>query len=275
MKFEYPINFPRFVLGSELYFTQLSHRKQMGLYPAAFRPEHTYIVRGRAAHGCPRQRWKRSCRGAAGPRYALAHQASGQLSLALAQPRAPGTAALGLAGGFAPKDGSSGVCMMVSSRMAALGLAGGFSSKDGSSGACRRASLQGWQLFSPSMAALRLAGGFPPAWWLWDLHDGFLPEHGSSGSTGGFPPQGWQLWGLEEGFPQHGSSRADRRVFSPSVTALGVARGFSSKDSSSGAGRRVFPGCRSTQWGHCSSTRTSLGVLTWHRITLCSFIFLF
>jgi len=110
MKFEYPINFSSFVTGSELYFTQPGHQKQMGLYLGAFRLEHTYIFGGRTAHGCSRQLWKRSCRDAAGSCYALAHPAAGQLLLALAQPQAPGTTDLGLAQGFHPS-------------MAALGLA--------------------------------------------------------------------------------------------------------------------------------------------------------
>lgn len=55
-------------------------------------------------------------------------QLPGQLLLALAQPRAPRTAALGLAGGFPPRHSSSGACRGgLPPSTAALGLAGGFS----------------------------------------------------------------------------------------------------------------------------------------------------
>lgn len=174
---------------SELYFTQLSHWKQMGLYSAAFRPEHTYIIRERTVHGCARQHWKRSCRDAEGPCYVLAHQDAW-------------------------------------AALVSFGTALG--SQDGSSGACRRVS--------------------PPGWQPWALHEGFPLRTAALGLAWQFPPPAWQLWGLHEGFLQDGSS---------------------------GACKRIFPACCSMQWGRCSSTRTSPGVLTQHWITPCSFIFLF
>lgn len=74
---------------------------------------------------------------------------------------------------------------------------------------------------------------------------------------------------------QDGSSGACRRVSPPAQQLWGLQRGFAPQHSSAGACRRVFPGCCSVQWGCCSSTRTSLGVLTRPCIAPSSFIFLF
>lgn len=134
MKFEYPINFPPLCQSLNCISCNSATKTRWGfILQLSGQSSPTSHKRGQHAGSAGN-----SCRDGAGPRYALACQAAGQLLLALAQHRAPSwqlwglqegfplsMAALGLTWEFLSKDGGSETCTMFSSGAAALGLAWG------------------------------------------------------------------------------------------------------------------------------------------------------